>query len=209
MSLDVQQFALVALAHFLALLSPGPDFFLVLRSALVRGMRVAAAVCLGIALANGAFIVLAACGVGWLQRYPDLFRWISLAGALYIAWLGVLFIRHGGRIVAPDSEARAGPADLLRGLAAGLLSGLLNPKNSLFYASLFALLAQRAPSPAEQALYGGWMFLAVLLWDLAVAAGCRHPTLTRVFLRHAGRIERVTGVVLCGLAAGVVAGALR
>lgn len=51
-------FLLIASAHFLALLSPGPDFFLVARSALAAGWRTASGACLGIALANGLFIVL-------------------------------------------------------------------------------------------------------------------------------------------------------
>lgn len=36
-----QQFLVIAGAHFLALLSPGPDFFLIVRSAVVNGARVA------------------------------------------------------------------------------------------------------------------------------------------------------------------------
>ena len=46
------QFLIVAAAHFLALLSPGPDFFLVIRTSLAAGWRMASGVCLGIALAN-------------------------------------------------------------------------------------------------------------------------------------------------------------
>lgn len=53
------QFAMVAGAHLLALLSPGPDFLLVVRSGLLHGPRRTAAVCLGIALGNGVFILLA------------------------------------------------------------------------------------------------------------------------------------------------------
>ena len=47
-------------AHALALLSPGPDFFLVVRAAMVFGVRHASGVCLGIALGNGAYIAMAA-----------------------------------------------------------------------------------------------------------------------------------------------------
>lgn len=34
-----QQFLVIAGAHFLALLSPGPDFFLIVRSAVINGAR--------------------------------------------------------------------------------------------------------------------------------------------------------------------------
>jgi threonine/homoserine/homoserine lactone efflux protein len=49
----MQQFLMIAAAHFLALLSPGPDFFLIARTSLSAGWRVAGGVCLGIAVANG------------------------------------------------------------------------------------------------------------------------------------------------------------
>ena len=79
-----QHFFLVAGAHFLALLSPGPDFFLVLRSALRQGRRQANAVCVGIALANGVYIALAVTGVagpdGGTETKPVGLVYIALAG---------------------------------------------------------------------------------------------------------------------------------
>ena len=35
----MQQFLIIAAAHFLALISPGPDFFLVARTSLAAGWR--------------------------------------------------------------------------------------------------------------------------------------------------------------------------
>jgi threonine/homoserine/homoserine lactone efflux protein len=55
----MQDFLWIAGAHFLALLSPGPDFFLVARSSLAHGWRGATGACIGIALANGVFIAAA------------------------------------------------------------------------------------------------------------------------------------------------------
>ena len=55
----MQDFLWIAGAHFLALLSPGPDFFLVARSSLAHGLRGATGACIGIALANGVFIAAA------------------------------------------------------------------------------------------------------------------------------------------------------
>ena len=54
----------VVIAHFLALISPGPDFLLVVRSALRNSRRRAIGVALGISLANGIYIVLCIIGVG-------------------------------------------------------------------------------------------------------------------------------------------------
>lgn len=80
----IQSFVMLAAAHFLALLSPGPDFFLVARTAMAAGWRVASGVCLGIALANGVFIVVAFAGVAVLQPGNTLFMLLQLGGCLYL-----------------------------------------------------------------------------------------------------------------------------
>lgn len=88
----------------------------------------------------------------------------------------------------------------------GLTSGLLNPKNALFYASLFTLLAGTARE--VQALYGLWMVSVVLGWDLLVAVAAGHPYVVRRFVKHLRWIERGTGGVLLTIAAGIAAHAL-
>ena len=78
-----QQFLVIAGAHFLALLSPGPDFFLIVRSAVINGARVASGVCVGIALANGVYIGLAISGVAVLQEVAGLFSFLSEQASMF------------------------------------------------------------------------------------------------------------------------------
>ncbi len=61
----------------------------------------------------------------------------------------------------------ADPISWPRSLVLGLMSGLLNPKNALFYASLAAAIS--ANPPVVLAGYGVWMFTVVLVWDVFVA----------------------------------------
>ena len=59
--MDVNLFGIfltVAIAHFLALLSPGPDFVLVVKSAIRNEGKNAIGVALGIASANALYIGL-------------------------------------------------------------------------------------------------------------------------------------------------------
>lgn len=200
-----QQFLVIAGAHFLALLSPGPDFFLIVRSAVVNGARVASGVCVGIALANGVYIALAISGVAVLQEVAGLFALIKWAGCAYLAWLGWRFLNVRGEAPTADVYAKGHPpADWWRECRIGFLSGILNPKNSLFYASLFSLGFERDTTMAVQTAYGAWMFAAVLLWDLCIARAAGHPPVVRRFMAHVRKVERVTGVVLLGLAGGIV-----
>lgn len=201
----MSQFLLVATAHFLALLSPGPDFFLIARTALAGGRRPAAAVCLGVALGNAVFIALAFGGSRLLREGGPAFLALQLAGACYLLWLGVLFLRHAGRGPAQlGTQARGSAPGTGAALAMGLLSALLNPKNALFYASLVAVLGP-ARWPGRDLAYGAWMFAVVLLWDLLVAALIGHRAVLRRFVAALPWLERLTGLVLLAMAALVAA----
>lgn len=197
----MQAFILIALAHFLALLSPGPDFFQIARTAIASGWRVASGACLGIALSNGVFIVLAFTGVSILHEGSVLFDLLQLAGAVYLIYLGIAFVRHAGSTSVCATSGSTSPT-WWRNLQMGLLSGLLNPKNALFYASLASLVA--GSSTVWKVSYGVWMLCAVLAWDLLVAVGIGHPRVLRRFSAALPLLERLSGLVLLLLGMGLL-----
>lgn len=169
-------FLLIAGTHFLALLSPGPDFFLIARSTLAHGRRVASGVCAGVALANGIYISLALTGFARMSTSSPLFLLLQGAGGLYLLYLGMKFLqtaRHNNQQQISASGACAG--GWWHHALLGLLSGLLNPKNALFYASLASVLASSRASTGLQILLGLWMFFIVLLWDLFITVLIGHP----------------------------------
>lgn len=200
----MQQFMIIAAAHFLALISPGPDFFLVARTSLAAGWRVASGACLGIAVANGVFIVAAFTGVSVLQPGSPAFITLQLVGCLYLLYLGVLFIRHAGSslLQAPGEAPPGARLSWLQAAGMGFLSGILNPKNALFYVSLASMLGAQS-SAGWKVFYGIWMFAVVLGWDLLVALAIGNGRLLRSFQRALPLLERLSGLVLIALAVGM------
>ena len=198
----MEQFLIVALAHFLALLSPGPDFFLVARTSISAGWRVASGACLGIALANGLFIAMAFAGLAILREGSVLFISLQLAGAGYLLYIGLLFLRHAGSSELTAVAAQGSISSWWRGLGMGFVSGVLNPKNALFYASLAGMVA--SSSAGWKWLYSAWMFSIVLLWDLLAAAAIGNKRLLRRFVRALPWLERACGVMLMGLAGALL-----
>lgn len=176
----MEQFAAVATAHFLALLIPGVDFFLIARTAMTGGWRNATGTCLGIATANGIFIGAAFSGLALISD-PIALAAMQVAGGAFLLWIGVVFMRSSPRVTS-KREPRAAPTSWAKNVGLGLVSGLLNPKNALFYLSLAAALAG-AP-PATLVAYGVWMVAVVAVWDVfvAVALGSR---------RALARLERL------------------
>ncbi|WP_312439832.1 LysE family translocator [Janthinobacterium sp.] len=200
----MQDFLLIAGAHFLALLSPGPDFFLVARSSLAHGWRGASGACIGIALANAVFIVAAFGGLSVLRAGSTAFLVVQLAGCAYLFYLGWLFLRHAGTS-SLDATPDTGKAHWRSGLAMGFVSAILNPKNALFYVSLATVLASRQTSTGAMTAYGAWMVLAVLAWDMAVALAIGSAALRQRFARALPLLERLSGAMLIVLSVALLA----
>lgn len=197
MSFDFVEFGVLALAHFIALLSPGPDFILILGSSIRYGHRRTFTACLGITLANGLYIILAIGGFSLLRTHQLLFRGMQAMAAAYLFYLGLLLLKsprptEPGKDAATPLVKEPQPRLLLR----GFLSAILNPKNAVFYLSLMALIVSRRTPVAHQVVYGGWMVCAVLFWDMLVAWLIGNPLMRSALQRHTWRIERLSGVLL-------------
>lgn len=188
-------FAALALAHFLALLSPGPDFFLVVGHAVRHRLRGTAFICAGIALGNAVYIVVAIAGWSAVRHSPAVYRALEIAGALYLLWMGCMLIRASGRSTTLKLD-RSPSLPLLRQLLIGLGSALLNPKNSVFYLTLMTVIIGANATLAQQIFSGAWMALLVFAWDIGLAAAVAHPKVQLAFEKRIPFIERVAGASL-------------
>lgn len=205
------EFLQVAVAHLLAVASPGPDFAIVLKQSLSRGRRAAIHTACGIGTAILLHVTYSLLGIGLLLRGSPLwFSALKYAGAAYIAWLGVQSLRSPPR--SGDSEATsAGPE---RGgdrgaYLTGFLTCALNPKASLFFISLFALVVSPQTPKAIQAFYGAWMAVVTAGWFCCVAVLFTQDPVRRAFLRHGHWIDRALGAVFLLLAASLAFATLK
>ncbi|KFX06971.1 threonine transporter RhtB [Pectobacterium betavasculorum] len=189
-------FPALALAHFVALLSPGPDFFLLTAYAIRYRLRGSVGICLGIALGNGIYILLAAIGWAGIQHSPTLFTTIELGGAAYLIWVGYQLLKSRS---APSLQAEQQSSicpTLCKQILLGLGSSLLNPKNMLFYISLMTSILGPQVTTTQQFVSGSWMFSVVLVWDLLIASLIARPLIQQRLTRWLNPIERCAGVIL-------------
>ncbi len=196
-------FFALALAHFVALLSPGPDFFLLMGFAARHRLRGSAGLCVGIAVGNGLYILLVILGWQALRSFTLLFSIIELAGALYLLWIGWQLARSRAGTLAMNHTESACPS-WRRQLLLGLGSALLNPKNALFYLALMTALLGPHVTLLQQSVSGIWMVMVVLTWDLAVVSLIARPAVQRRLSRNIWKIERAAGLVLMGFGIWIV-----
>lgn len=202
-----EAFPALALAHFMALLSPGPDFFLIIGHAARHRLKGSAFICMGIAAGNAVYISLAILGWTGLKESPGLYRLVELSGAVYLLWMALKLWqssrRTAGGEIQTGAEPRAMPPPSQ--LAAGLASALLNPKNAVFYLALMTVIIGPGATLLQQAAAGTWMALLVLGWDLLVAGCMAHPSVQGRVRKKIPLIEKIAALVLAGLAVGLLA----
>lgn len=205
------EFLAVAVAHFLAVASPGPDFALVLRQSLNGGRRIALWTSGGIGAGILLHVAYSLLGLGLLIRGSELwFNVVKYAGAAYIAWIGVQALRSQPREISAAVAANPARTQPSRAaFATGFLTNALNPKATLFFLSLFVLLVSPQTPRLVQAGYGLWMALATAAWFSFVSLVFTRTGVRNRFLRHGHWIDRALGVVFLGFAISLMFASLR
>ena len=205
------EFLKVALAHLLAVASPGPDFAIVLKQSLAHGRRTAIWTSLGVGTAILLHVGYSLLGLGLLIRSSELwFNVVKYAGAAYIAWLGVQSLRAKPRAANTAANGGAPSTPTTHGaFATGFFTNALNPKVTLFFISLFVLVVNPQTPKLIQAGYGLWMSLATMGWFSLVSVCFTRDDARRSFLRYGHWIDRALGVVFLVFAGSLVVASLK
>lgn len=200
------EFSVLATAHFLALLSPGPDFFLITGNSIRKGFSGAAGLCIGIAAGNGVYIALSLTGFSLIKELPVLFQIIKSCGALYLIYLGVILLRSSKRSICCKDVCgqKVQSKSMFSQIGTGFMSAALNPKNTIFYLSLYMLMVSKSTPLYIQTLYGIWMMFLVLLWDLLIAWAIGSGTVKKTLNSWVHLIERGSGLAMLCIGGGVL-----
>ena len=182
---------------------PGMDMFFVLTNALTGGRRAGLAATGGIMAGGAVHTLFGAVGVGLIAAtMPRVFTAMLIAGAAYMAWIGVTLLRSSitvGAIAGAASRSR------LVAFRQGAITCLLNPKAYLFVIAVYPQFLKPAYGPLwPQALVMGAMTLLTQLGiygGLALAAGqsrrflTSSPRATMLIGRGAGAIFILVAVL--------------
>tara|TARA_Y100000590_G_scaffold380925_1_gene449629 strand:+ start:177 stop:782 length:606 start_codon:yes stop_codon:yes gene_type:complete len=125
-----------ALAHLIALTSPGPDTAIVLRQVSLHGRVEGIKASIGIGLGIYVHCLLAINGISLIILSNDLYKLIiSLIGGAYIFYLGMsMFISNSE--VSTEINNNQSKNSFLN----GLITNIFNIKAFLFFVSLFSII---------------------------------------------------------------------
>lgn len=189
---------------------PGMDMAFVMATSLLGGRRAGMAAVAGIVAGGLCHLVMAGLGVAAILRWwPALFQLMLAGGAVYLAWMGISFLRSSGIVLPGHAAAIRAPGQAFR---RAMLTNLLNPKAYIFMFAIFPQFLQPALGPVwiQAGLLGGITSLtqAAVYGVLALASSgasgwfAANPGASTI-------LARLTGALLLGVAALTGAQAFR
>ncbi|MCK1969432.1 LysE family translocator [Franconibacter sp. IITDAS19] len=190
----------VATIAALGMLSPGPDFFLVIKNA--ARYRRAAALTTAAGVIFGVITHMTYCVAGIavvITTTPWLFGLLKYAGAAYLIWLGVqaLLARGGSKLAVSDVACEE--VSLRKAFLQGYLCNLLNPKATLFFLAMFTQVLNVNSGLGEKLWYAGIIVgLTVVWWPLLVVLIQSEPV-RRGLTKAQKIIDKLLGGMLLAL----------
>ena len=195
---------LFILMTFVVSATPGPNMLLVMSTSARHGIRAAVVVMLGCMTALLAMMSISAAGLGaLLQAFPTVFDTLRLAGAAYLAYLGVKCWRSPVQSQSSDSSGVELPgANKSAMYRQGFLVAASNPKAILFAAAFFPQFINPGSAKLPQFAILLTTFAVIeVSWYFVYAVGGKRMS---VYLQRAPVMQafnRLTGGVFIGFAA--------
>ncbi|MGD8122048.1 LysE family translocator [Vibrio sp. TRT 2004] len=160
----------LAIVHFIALMSPGPDFALVVQNATRYGRQTGFYIALGLSFGILLHSILSLTGVSYLvHQQPALFALLQLAGGSYLTYLGygalnatIVAFRRNHCEGEKDESSSLLLTNKREAFSRGFATNILNPKALVFFVSLMSSLV-----PAGMSL-GGKGIALMILWSLSL-----------------------------------------
>ena len=161
--MKISLFLSLAFAHLVAVTSPGPDFFYIVKSSFEKGLKSSVISAVGIGLGVFLHCLFAIIGLDFLyQKIPSLYTIIGTVGAGYLIYLGV-----SGIFADPEAKDLAvketQTLNLWQSFTGGLMVNIFNVKAFIFFVSLFSGVAL-STSILFQISISVYFFLATATW---------------------------------------------
>ena len=161
--MNISLFLSLAFAHLVAVTSPGPDFFYIVKSSFEKGLKSSVVSAVGIGLGVFLHCLFAIVGLDFLyQKIPSLYTIIGTIGAGYLIYLGV-----SGIFADPETKDLAvketQTLNLWQSFTGGLMVNIFNVKAFIFFISLFSGVAL-STSILFQISISVYFFIATATW---------------------------------------------
>lgn len=208
MNIEIAVLMNIAIMHFVAVASPGPDFAVVLKQAMQKGLKAAIWTSIGIGAGILLHVAYSILGISILiKTTPWLYKGMLYLAAAYLIWIAINALKSQAKN-ATDSNivnmegnlSTKIPQKYYKAFAIGFLTNALNPKATLFFLALFTTAIPASSNLYTKAAYGLYLSIATAIWFCALSLLTQYPPISKGYQSHGYYFDRLMGVVLIFMA---------
>lgn len=190
---------------FLAVISPGPDFIMVLRNSLTYGRKAGIFSALGVASGCLISFTLVMAGLKVLFAYKIFKLILSLVCGAYLIYMGIMSIRNKPHHQHIDCQHQT-QEPMIKYYRNGLLTNILNPKLYTLAIAILAFPEQQHPTLATNIAIVAGQSLMALIWFICVSLIFSHGKIQDIYFRKERLINILLGFVFVILGSKIMYG---
>lgn len=159
------QFIIIAIAHILALMSPGPDFAIILKQSITYGRKKSIWTSFGISIGILVHVTYTILGVGLIiSKSILIYTIIKYLAAIYLIYIGIKALRANSFKISNIKNEKKEEISSLKAFTTGFFTNALNPKATLFFLSLFTVIVDINTPLYIQGGYAIFFVVSTFIW---------------------------------------------
>ena len=187
-------FVSAAIAHLLAVMSPGPDTAIIFQQSFAKGRKSGILTSLGIGTGIFLHCLLAISGISILLYSTEEARFvIKILGASYL-----IFVGFQSLLLQDSSEPKTRTTIFTHPFLIGLITNILNIKAFLFTVSLFSFINLQ-PDSLMSWIYLFYFPVITAAWFSFVSYALTHDALGDIFDQYNPKIQFASSAFILAL----------
>ena len=183
-----------AIAHLLAVMSPGPDTAIIFQQSFAKGRNSGILTALGIGFGIFLHCLLAISGISILLYSTEEARFvIKILGASYL-----IFVGFQSLLLQDSSEPKTRTTIITHPFLIGLITNILNIKAFLFTVSLFSFINLQ-PDSLMSWIYLFYFPVITAAWFSFVSYALTHDALGDIFDQYNPKIQFASSAFILAL----------
>lgn len=174
-------FLTITVLHWVALVTPGVNFVLILQLAAGSPRSVSLAAAAGITTVTFLWALLAILGMGAaFSAHPAMRQAFQIAGGAYLCYVAWKLWRSPAAVA---TEVKAVTTSRAAAFRMGFITNVFNPKTALFFGSVFATALPPSPGPAVLAGAVLLCWFNAVVWHVFLALAFSHGRVQSAYQR--------------------------
>ncbi|MEA1910382.1 MAG: LysE family transporter [Spirochaetota bacterium] len=189
----------------IAVITPGPNFFITAQTSAIHSRLAGLFVVLGTCTGTIIWSLAGYFGITYLFIIaPWIYITLKITGGCYLLYLGIKLIFRSYKRNSVENNLKTDSQSFVKNWKIGLITNLANPKTAMFITSLFASSLPKEPKIMTGLIIVALMILISLSWYSFVVLIFSSAKLAGYFKRIQNKIDGFAGVIFVVFGAKLV-----